>query len=98
MEEADGVKIMHGRNGREYKLSELPCFSVDGSCPETRTFYEFFGCYFYRHTLQAFRDVSIMIGVTLAECNERKVSRLEQITRGGYLVNFNGNVSLMKLV
>jgi len=37
MEETDGVKIMHGRNGREYKVPELPQFSVDGYCPETLT-------------------------------------------------------------
>jgi hypothetical protein len=30
MEQTDGVKIMHGRNGREYSLPKLPCFSVDG--------------------------------------------------------------------
>jgi len=29
MEETDGVKIMHCRNGREYRLSELPHCSVD---------------------------------------------------------------------
>ena len=46
MVETDGVKIIHGRNGREYKVPELPQFSVDGYCPETRTIYEFFGCYF----------------------------------------------------
>jgi len=32
MEETD-VKIMHGRNGREYGLPELRRFSVDGYCP-----------------------------------------------------------------
>ena len=46
MEVTDGVKIMNSRNGREYKVPELPHFSVDGYCPETRTIYEFFGCYF----------------------------------------------------
>jgi len=33
MEQIDGVNIMHGRNLREYKLPELPCFSVDGYEP-----------------------------------------------------------------
>jgi len=35
MVETDGVKIMHGRNGREYNVPELPQFRVDGYCPET---------------------------------------------------------------
>ena len=30
MEQEDGVIIMHGRNGREYRVPELPHFSVDG--------------------------------------------------------------------
>jgi len=86
MEETDGVKIMHGRNGREYKVHELPQFSVDGYCPETRTIYEFFGCYFNGHTCQPFRDVITTRGDTLAERYVRTMSRLEQITRSGYLV------------
>ena len=45
MEETNGCKIMHARNGREYRLPELPRFSVDVSCPETRTVYEFLGCF-----------------------------------------------------
>jgi len=40
MEQSDGVKIMHGRNGREYKVPELPRFSVDVYCSQTRTVYE----------------------------------------------------------
>ena len=45
MEETDGVQIMHCRNGREYRLPELPNFSVDGYCHETNTIYAFFGCF-----------------------------------------------------
>ena len=44
--ETDGVKIMHGLNGRVYKVSDLPHFSVDGYCLETRTIYEFFDVIF----------------------------------------------------
>ena len=33
MEETDGVKIMHCRNVREYRLPELPRFNIDGYCP-----------------------------------------------------------------
>jgi len=36
----DGCKILHARNGREYRLPELPRFSVDDYCAETRTVYE----------------------------------------------------------
>jgi len=45
MEETDGVQKMHCRNGREYSLPDLPNISVDGYCPETKTIYEFFGCF-----------------------------------------------------
>ena len=45
IEEMDGCKIMHARNGREYRLPELPRFSIDGYCAETRTVYEIFGCF-----------------------------------------------------
>jgi len=40
MKQMDGVRIMHARNGREYKLTELPHFNVDGYCPETNRVYE----------------------------------------------------------
>jgi len=67
MEDSDGVKIMHCRNGREYSLPELPSFSVDGYCPVTRRVCEFFGCYYHVHTCQPFRAVPTLRGVTLAE-------------------------------
>jgi len=86
MEETDGVMIMHSRNGREFRLPELPRFSVDGYCPETRTVYEFFGCFYHGHTCQPFRDVTTLRGDTLAERYEQTMSRLLQITRTGYLV------------
>jgi G:T-mismatch repair DNA endonuclease (very short patch repair protein) len=46
----DGCRIMHGRNGREYRLSELSQLSVDGFCMEAKTVYEFYGCYWHGHT------------------------------------------------
>ena len=64
IEETDGGMIMHVR---EYKVPELPQFSVDGYCPRTRTIFEFFGCYFHGHTCQPFRDVITTSGDTLAE-------------------------------
>ena len=63
MEETDSVNIMHCRNGREYSFPELPHFSVDGYCPETRTVYELFGCFYHGHTCQPFRDVTTLIRV-----------------------------------
>jgi len=45
MEETEGVKIMHCRNGREYRPPELCRLSVDGYCPDTNTVYELFGCF-----------------------------------------------------
>jgi len=42
--EEDNCKILPARNGREYRLPELPHFSVDGFCAETRTVFEFIGC------------------------------------------------------
>jgi len=41
MEQSYGVAIMHARNGREYRLPELPHFSLDGYCAEKNTVYEF---------------------------------------------------------
>ena len=63
-EKTDGRDILHGCNGREYRLPELPNMCVDGFCPETRTVYEFLGCYFHEHTRQPFRDVTVMVGDT----------------------------------
>jgi len=36
MKEEDKWKILKARNGREYKLPELPHYSVDGYYAETR--------------------------------------------------------------
>jgi hypothetical protein len=43
MEQIYGCKIQHARNGREYRLPDLPRFSVDGYCAETRTVTNFWG-------------------------------------------------------
>ena len=86
MEESDSCRIMHAGNGREYGLLELPNFSVDVYCAETRTVYEFFGCFYQRHKGQPFRDVSTMSGETLAARYESMISQLEQITLAGYKV------------
>lgn len=59
IEQMDGCRIMHDRNGREYKLPELPNFSLD-RCAETRTVYAFFGCFWHGCPCQPFRDLSTM--------------------------------------
>jgi len=86
MEQIDGVKILHDRNGREFKVPELPHFNVNGYCLETRTIYEFSGCQWHANTCQLFRDVINLNGDTFAEQYERKMHRLEQMTWAGYLV------------
>ena len=59
---------------------------MDVFCPETRTVYEFLGCYYHGHTCQPYRDVCTIRGDTLAERYERTMMRIEQITRAGYQV------------
>jgi hypothetical protein len=85
-EHIDGCKILHGRNGGEYRLPELPHLSVDGICPETKKVYEFLGCYFHGHTCLPFRDVTTMVDDTLSARYEQTISRLAQITQAGYEV------------
>ena len=85
-EKTEGLKILHGRNGREYKLPEMQNVIVDGFCSETRTVYESLGCYFHGHTCQPFRDVTTMVGDTLAERYERTMARIEKGARAGYQV------------
>ena len=65
MEQTDGCRIMHARNGREYRPPELPNYSVDGYCPETKIIYKFLGCFYHGHTCQPFRDVKTMGGDTV---------------------------------
>jgi hypothetical protein len=67
MEQTDGYKVMHARNGREYRIPELPNFSVDGYCAETKTVYEFLGCFFHGCTCRPFRDFNTMSGDTMAQ-------------------------------
>jgi G:T-mismatch repair DNA endonuclease (very short patch repair protein) len=83
-EQTDGCLIRHGRNGREYRLPELPTFSVDGFCAETNTVYELNGCYWHGHSCQPFRDTPTMAGDTLAERYEKSNARLAKITEAGY--------------
>ena len=84
MEEEDNCKILHARNGREVRLPELPQFSVDGYSAETRTVFEFMGCFFHGCVkCQPIRDLKTLGGDTLAERYERTMARLELITNAG---------------
>jgi len=56
-EKTDRVDIKHERNGCEYRLPELPHFSVDDYCADTNTFHEYYGCHWHGHAFQPFRDV-----------------------------------------
>jgi len=86
VEQTDGCRIMHARSGREYRPPELPNYSVEVYCPETKIIYEFLGCFYHGHTCQPFRDVKTMAGDTLAEQYERNMARIEMITQAGYQV------------
>jgi G:T-mismatch repair DNA endonuclease (very short patch repair protein) len=85
-EEIDRCEILHGRNGRKYRMPELPHLSVDGFCSETKKVYEFLACYFHGHTCLPFRDVTTMVDDTLSARYEQTMSRLAQITQAGYEV------------
>jgi G:T-mismatch repair DNA endonuclease (very short patch repair protein) len=85
MEQADGCRILHARNGREYRLPKLPFYSVDG-CVETRTVFEFFGCFYHRCQCRSFRDLPTLAGDILSERYERTMARIERIARAGYNV------------
>jgi len=45
MVQTDGCTIMHARNGREFRLPELPRYSDDGNCAENKTVVEILGCF-----------------------------------------------------
>ena len=72
----DGCKILHGRNGHEYRMPELPHLNVDGFLPGTKMVYEFCFCYYHGHACLYFRDVSTMAGAPLAEMYEHTMARL----------------------
>ena len=75
------------RERREYRPRELPHYSVDGYCAETRTVYEFLGCYYHGCKCQPFRNVKpLTSGKALAERYERTLARIEQLKRAGYNV------------
>jgi G:T-mismatch repair DNA endonuclease (very short patch repair protein) len=86
MEQTHGCRIMHARNGREFRLSQLPQYSVDGYCPETRTVFEFYGCYYHGCPCKRFRDVKMPGGETQSLRYERTMSRLQEVVKAGYLV------------
>ena len=86
MEQTDGCRIMHAKNGSDYRPPELQNYSVDVYCPETKIIYEFLGCFYHGHNCQPFRDVKTMGGDTLSERYKRTMARIEQITQARYQV------------
>jgi len=94
-ERRTGKRNLHGRNCKECWLPELPNIRVDGLCEETRTIFEFNGCYSHGHTCMLFRDLPIACGGgTIAERYEQTMSRLERIKRAGYGVGVQWGVNL----
>ena len=83
----DKWKLRHRHNGKEYRLPELQCYSVDGYCEETKTVHEFLGCFWHGHTCLSFRDRVIdRDNETLDDRYKQTMDRLEQITGAGYQV------------
>ena len=69
---------------RSTDLTELRNYSVVGFCEETKTVYEFMGCFWHGHTCLSFRDVPIYDSEeTLADRYEKTMIRLERITEAG---------------
>ena len=85
-ERTDGCRISNGRNGREFRLPEVPSLSVDGYCHETRTVYEFHGCFWHGHNCLPFRYVKTLFKDTLSKRYEQTMARHERITQAGYQV------------
>ena len=86
-ERRTGKKFLHGRNGKERQLPELPNIRVDGFSEATRAVYEFNGCYYHGHTCQPFRELPIACGGgNLTERYEQTMSRLERISQAGYQI------------
>ena len=60
--------------------------SVDYYCAETKTVYEFLGCFRHGCKCQPMPDHRTLDEDTLAERYEKTMSRIEQITAAGYSV------------
>ena len=67
MEQTGGCAIMNPRNGRKFGLPELPRYSVDGYCAETKTVYEFWGCFYHGCKCKPMTDHTTVDEDTLAE-------------------------------
>jgi len=83
MEQTAGVVIKHARNGREYRLTELPHISVDGYCAESNTILSSLGAIGMAAHVNHFVTSSPRTEKKMAARNEQTIVRLEQITRVG---------------
>jgi hypothetical protein len=66
MEQTDGVKITQTGKGRDYRMTKLHHFKVDGYCAETSRVYEYYECHWHGQNFQPFRDDITTNGDTLA--------------------------------
>jgi G:T-mismatch repair DNA endonuclease (very short patch repair protein) len=98
MEQKDECHIRHGRNGREYRLPELPNLIIDGFCAETKTVYEFKSCYLHGHSFQPFRDIPTVAGDRLDERYEKTMASLAEITQAGYQVEVQWECEFDKVI
>ena len=92
-EQIDGRRISHARNGREYRLPELPIFSVDGYCPETRTVNEFLGAI---STVVKVGPLGIYPhwAVTLCQRYEHTMNESNRLRAQATMSRLNGKASL----
>jgi hypothetical protein len=85
-EQMEGQRILHGRNGKEYALPELPELQVDGFYEETRTVYGFMDCYWHGHDCLPFRDVTTVCGGdTCGEWSSKDERRAERRPHGSHV-------------
>jgi hypothetical protein len=84
-EQTDGCKILHGGNGREYRLPDVPNLSVDGFCVEAGKVYDFFSVS-GNFTRACFSETSVRRLERRWPRDEQTMQKLEKITRAGYQV------------
>ena len=86
MEQTDGCTIMQARNGREFRLHELPRYSVDGYCAETRRVYKLLGLFGTAVNVNRCATTRHWIKIHWPNFYEKTMARIEQIAAAGYTV------------
>ena len=81
-----GFKIQHALNGGEKKLDiDGKTYKVDGFCKETKTAYEFYGCFW--HGCQNFYKPNIVNSknqMDMGTLNDQTIEKRENIKSAGY--------------